>query len=213
MNDFNLREYLSNNPLLKEIAMRIEDDLRTMLFPEDGKVHLSRTHSMRINKILRNKYPEALAWLKDNDRTGGVDIDIHNALQNKYNGEVSYEQYAKDFIDAVELYADLNLSPEEFDDQDKQDELANRLLKENKMDKFNLREYISNNPLLKEGLKQEENPFRGEFEGTFLSNDGGITGIFITIDSNFDSGDFETLGDEAIIDLNGMPVKIVAVYA
>tara|TARA_R110002012_G_scaffold73737_1_gene187676 strand:- start:150 stop:395 length:246 start_codon:yes stop_codon:yes gene_type:complete len=81
------------------------------------------------------------------------------------------------------------------------------------MDKFNLKEYLKNNPLLKEGLKQEENPFRGEFEGTFLSNDGGITGIFITVDSNFDSGDFETLGDEAIIDLNGMPVKIVAVYA
>ena len=62
-------------------------------------------------------------------------------------------------------------------------------------------------------LKEEENPFTGAFEGTFLSNDGGITGVFITTDSNFDSGDYETLGDEVTIDLNGMDVKIVTVYA
>lgn len=65
----------------------------------------------------------------------------------------------------------------------------------------------------KEDLKQEENPFIGDFEGTFLSNDGGITGLFITTDPNFDSGDYETLGDEAVIDLNGMDIKIVTVYA
>ena len=62
-------------------------------------------------------------------------------------------------------------------------------------------------------LKEAENPFTGDFEGTFLSNDGGVTGVFVTTDPNFDSGDYETLGDEVVVDLNGMNVKIVTVYA
>ena len=65
----------------------------------------------------------------------------------------------------------------------------------------------------KVNLKQEENPFIGDFEGIFLSNDGGTTGVFVTTDPNFNSGDYETLGDEVTIDLNGMDVKIVTVYA
>ena len=42
--------------------------------------------------------------------------------------------------------------------------------------------------------------------------DGGITGLFITTDPNLDSGDYETLGDEAVVDLNGMNVRIISVY-
>ena len=80
------------------------------------------------------------------------------------------------------------------------------------MKDFNLKKYLAEGKLLKEGFSVSENPFKGDFEGTFLSNDGGITGLFITTDPNFDSGDYETLGDEAVVDLNGMDVRIISVY-
>ena len=72
------------------------------------KVHLDRTHNMRINKILRSKYPDVIDFMKS-DRTGGNKIDVHNAIQDRYSDEakdgrsreVSYEEYASDFADAM----------------------------------------------------------------------------------------------------------------
>ena len=72
------------------------------------KVHLDRTHNMRINKILRNKYSDVIDFMKS-DRTGGNAIEVHNAIQDRYSDEakdgrsreVSYEEYASDFADAI----------------------------------------------------------------------------------------------------------------
>ena len=72
------------------------------------KVHLDRTHNMRINKILRNKYSDVIDFMKS-DRTGGNAIEVHNAIQDRYSDEakdgrsreVSYEEYASDFADAM----------------------------------------------------------------------------------------------------------------
>jgi hypothetical protein len=72
------------------------------------KVHLDRTHNMRINKILRNKYSDVIDFMKS-DRTGGNEIEVHNAIQDRYSDEakdgrsreVSYEEYASDFADAI----------------------------------------------------------------------------------------------------------------
>jgi len=72
------------------------------------KVHLDRTHNMRINKILRNKYPDVIDFMKS-DRTGDNEIEVHNAIQDRYSDEakdgrsreVSYEEYASDFADAI----------------------------------------------------------------------------------------------------------------
>ena len=38
-------------------------------------------------------------------------------------------------------------------------------------------------------------PFE-DFEGVFISKDGGDTGIFITNDPTFDSGEYQTVGEE-----------------
>ena len=48
------------------------------------------------------------------------------------------------------------------------------------MKDFNLRKYLAEGKLLKEGLKLEQNPF--DQQGLFLSNDGGRSGVFITTD-------------------------------
>ncbi len=74
---------------------------------QPDKVHLDRNHNMRINKILRNKYPDVIDFIK-NDRTG-YQYDVHNAIQDRYSDEakdgrsreVSYEEYASDFADAI----------------------------------------------------------------------------------------------------------------
>ena len=80
------------------------------------------------------------------------------------------------------------------------------------MKDFNLRKYLAEGKLLKEGLKLEQNPFEGDVEGLFLSSDGGKSGVFITTDQNFDITDYEMDGDEERGDLNGMDVRIISVY-
>ena len=80
----------------------------------------------------------------------------------------------------------------------------------NKMKDFNLRKYLAEGKLLKEGLKLEQNPF--DQQGLFLSNDGGRSGVFITTDLDFDITDYEMDGDEERGDLNGMDVRIITVY-
>ena len=73
------------------------------------KVHLDAYgHNRKINKILRDKYPDVIDFMKKS-RTGGDAIEVHNAIQNKYSDEakdgrsreVSYEEYASDFADAM----------------------------------------------------------------------------------------------------------------
>jgi len=101
-------------------------------------VHLDRTHNMRINKILRSEYPDVIDFMKS-DRTGGNAIDVHNAIQDRYSDEakdgrsreVSYEEYASDFADAMMNRAAGNLN-------------------ENKSMEFNLQKYLAEGRLLKE---------------------------------------------------------------
>jgi len=84
---------------------------------QPDKVHLDRTHNMRINKILRSEYPDVIDFMKS-DRTGGNAIDVHNAIQDRYSDEakdgrsreVSYEEYASDFADAMMNRAAGNLN-------------------------------------------------------------------------------------------------------
>ena len=73
------------------------------------KVHLDAYgHNRKINKILRNKYSDVIDFMKS-DRTGGNAIEVHNAIQDRYSDEakdgrsreVSYEEYASDFADAI----------------------------------------------------------------------------------------------------------------
>ena len=73
------------------------------------KVHLDAYgHNRKINKILRDKYPDVIDFMKS-DRTGGNAIEVHNAIQDRYSDEakdgrsreVSYEEYASDFADAI----------------------------------------------------------------------------------------------------------------
>ena len=73
------------------------------------KVHLDAYgHNRKINKILRDKYPDVIDFMKS-DRTGGNAIEVHNAIQDRYSDEakdgrsreVSYEEYASDFADAM----------------------------------------------------------------------------------------------------------------
>ena len=73
------------------------------------KVHLDAYgHNRKINKILRDKYPDVIDFMKKS-RTGGDAIEVHNAIQNRYsdeakdgrNREVSYEEYTSDFADAM----------------------------------------------------------------------------------------------------------------
>ena len=66
------------------------------------------------------------------------------------------------------------------------------------MKDFDYKKYVSNNPLLKEnvisqyGMEVLPSPFNDDndipYEGVFISNDGGNTGVFITDDKTFDSG-------------------------
>ena len=86
---------------------------------QPDKVHLDRTHNMRINKILRSEYPEVIDFIKS-DRTG-YKYDVHNAIQDRYSDEakdgrsreVSYEEYASDFADAIMDRAKGNLNENE----------------------------------------------------------------------------------------------------
>ena len=73
------------------------------------KVHLDAYgHNRKINKILRDKYPDVIDFMKKS-RTGGDAIEVHNAIQDRYSDEakdgrsreVSYEEYASDFADAM----------------------------------------------------------------------------------------------------------------
>ena len=73
------------------------------------KVHLDAYgHNRKINKILRDKYSDVIDFMKS-DRTGGNAIEVHNAIQDRYSDEakdgrsreVSYEEYASDFADAI----------------------------------------------------------------------------------------------------------------
>ena len=73
------------------------------------KVHLDAYgHNRKINKILRDKYSDVIDFMKS-DRTGGNEIEVHNAIQDRYSDEakdgrsreVSYEEYASDFADAI----------------------------------------------------------------------------------------------------------------
>ena len=73
------------------------------------KVHLDAYgHNRKINKILRDKYPDVIDFMKKS-RTGGDAIEVHNAIQDRYSDEakdgrsreVSYEEYASDFADAI----------------------------------------------------------------------------------------------------------------
>ena len=57
------------------------------------------------------------------------------------------------------------------------------------------RKYLAEGRLLKEKIETLPNPFWG-FEGVFISKDGGDTGIFITNDPTFDSGEYETVGEK-----------------
>jgi hypothetical protein len=47
------------------------------------------------------------------------------------------------------------------------------------------------------------------YKGVFLSNDGGYTGILITNDKTFDSGEYETVGDEYKI----LGFKVIEVFS
>ena len=86
---------------------------------QPDKVHLDRTHNMGINKILRSEYPEVIDFIKS-DRTG-YKYDVHNAIQDRYSDEakdgrsreVSYEEYASDFADAIMDRAKGNLNENE----------------------------------------------------------------------------------------------------
>ena len=74
------------------------------------------------------------------------------------------------------------------------------------MQYYNEEDYLQeNNPLLKEnvisqyGMEVLPSPFNDDndvpYEGVFISNDGGNTGVFITDDKTFDSGQYQSVGD------------------
>ena len=103
-------EYMPYSEMRKVFGIQASSG---MVWDETGgpNVNLDTTHFRRFNKILRNEYPEVVSWLKSNDRTGGIKIDIHNSLEDYYRGqarqqkgqdlEVSYEEYTSNFADAV----------------------------------------------------------------------------------------------------------------
>ena len=64
-----------------------------------------------------------------------------------------------------------------------------------------------------EKFKIEENLFKGDFEGIFLSGDSGITGLFITTDMSFDSGEYETLGGEVKMSMGDTVVRVVEIFS
>ena len=115
------------------------------------------------------------------------------------------EEILKDFLDSYPKGQDISKS-----EYDKFTEKHFGLADPEDYRGKNWKYIMSENKLLKEGLKLEQNPF--DQQGLFLSNDGGRSGVFITTDLDFDITDYEMDGDEERGDLNGIDVRIISVY-